>query len=288
MDLEDYMLSSNNEFLDMAPQPAKNEDLRQQLAVFCKAIGAYTYEAIYRNVMRSGNPEYIEIWNRFAMLRSTKLILEHVRMSYMAIYFDYSVKELCDRFEIKFKEYMTIEKSVKVLQRWCNFQGFVINEVAESVMEILDRRIPKKNTLLLLGETNSGKTILFTEPLSALCTFVGRLTAAGQSSEFYYQECVNQRLITVDEILLTREMLQIFKVLLGGEDMNANTKHTKACQMERTPIIMTTNHAPWELSPGDKITILNRCHYYQTKSCPMLENIGKIHPLAWPTLANII
>lgn len=288
MDLEEYMLSSNNEFLNMAPIPAKNEDLRQQLAIFCKAIGAYTYEAIYRNVMRSGNAEYIEIWNRFAMLKSTKGILEHVKMSYMAIYFDYSVKELAERFEIKFKDYMSIDDSVRVINNWCSFQGFDVHEVTETVIEILDRRRPKKNTLLLLGETNSGKTILFTEPISALCTFVGRLTAAGQSSEFYYQDCVNQRLITVDEIMLTREMLQIFKVLLGGEDMNANTKHTRACQMERTPVIMTTNHAPWELSPGDKITILNRCYHLETKACPFLKKVGKIHPLAWPKLANLI
>lgn len=287
-DLAQYMLASNNEFIDLAPTPAKNEDLRQMLCIFCVEVGAFNVETIYRNVMRSKNARLIETWHRYAMLKVTKGLLEHVRMSYMAIYFDYKIKHLCEAFKLYGRQYMSVSESCSVIRSWASFQHFDINELIESVVEILDRKVNKKNTLLLIGESNAGKTILFTEPLADLCVFVGRLTGAGQSSEFYYMECVNQRLITVDEILLTREMAQIFKVLLGGETMNANTKHTRACIMERTPVIMTSNHPPWALSPGDKQMFLNRCYLYDCKTCPFLKNVNKIHPLAWPKLANII
>lgn len=281
MDVDSILSSSNNEFLDMAPFPSKKEDLRQITWIFCKNLNAYTMERLYVNAIRSCDAENIEILNRLMLSPNFPKLLEHTRMCSQAMYMDYTLRDLCLNFKFRSKDYETVDRSCALFMNWCRFQKIDPYRLIEEVFAVMDRSVFKKNTLMLYGEPNSGKTIIFTETLSSLATHVGRITCLGANSEFVFQECVNKRLIAIDELLVVREQMQIMKVLLGGEKMNANTKHTKAAEMERTPVIFTANNPIWIQASGEEAAFRTRCYVYNVKSCPFLKDVKKFHPRMW-------
>lgn len=288
MDIDSILSCSNNEFLDMAPNPSKKEDIRQITWIFCRELNAYTLERLYVNVMRSCDEEKIEIFNRLVMSNSFAKVLEHTRMCSQAVYMDYSLKDLCIKFTVKSSEYETVERSCALFMNWCRFQNIDPYKLINEVYSVMDRSVYKKNTLMLYGAPNSGKTIIFTETLSALATHVGRITCLGANSEFLFQECINKRLIAIDELLVVREQMQIMKVLLGGEKMNANTKHTRAAEMERTPVIFTANSPIWIQASCEQSAFETRCFIYEVKSCPFLKDVKKFHPKMWLKLYDYI
>lgn len=77
------------------------------------------------------------------------------------------------------------------------------------------------------------------------------------------------------------------KCILEGTETYVNVKNQNERILHRTPCISTSNEKLWRHVLGDKHTLLNHMHYYETRK-PMsaLKEWGKIelNPLMWLTI----
>jgi len=63
----------------------------------------------------------------------------------------------------------------------------------------MDKVILKTNTLIVIGASNAGKTLVIINPFVMLGRFVGRISNSNASSAFAWMDFVNVRLISIDE-----------------------------------------------------------------------------------------
>jgi len=82
----------------------------------------------------------------------------------------------------------------------------------------MDKVILKSNTLIVIGASNAGKTRVITNPLVMLTRFVGTISNSNVSSAVAWMDCVNVRLISIDEALMSPEAIKKFKNVAGGEN----------------------------------------------------------------------
>jgi len=133
--------------------------------------------------------------------------------------------------------------------------------------------------MCIVGPTNAGKTVIVANPLIAVAKYCGRVTNAAVASNFAWQDCTNQRLISVEEALFAGEHQEKLKQLAGGETCTVDRKHMTAIQIERTPMLLTANFDPWRTNVMNKEPLLDRMFYHRVVSLPFLERMKMaLHP----------
>ena len=75
-------------------------------------------------------------------------------------------------------------------------------------------------------------------------------------------DCVNVRLISIDEALTAPEAIEKFKNVAGGENTLIEEKHEASMTIARTPLIFTANRPLWQ-GAKDQVTAIHNgsfCH----------------------------
>ena len=147
------------------------------------------------------------------------------------------------------------------------------------VVAVLDRELPKLNTLYLVGPSNAGKS-LFVQMLASFCISVGTLRVLNRSSgSFPTQDCVDKRVIVWEEPNYDEaEFGEFLKQLLGGGQINSAIKFSKDCAIPRTPVLITSNKMLFSKDPAWNSRI-HRCVWY---AAPFLGEFGyQLHPLSF-------
>ena len=134
----------------------------------------------------------------------------------------------------KGQQWMTLNKSTECLDEWFRWQNIDTKVFIQSVEEIMEKKINKVNTLLLLGTSNGGKTLV----ARSLCdTFksVG-VCLQGINYSFFLESCINTRVIHHDECVIVPQVMKTYKRLMEGADTPVNRKNKTSQMMKRTPI----------------------------------------------------
>nr|QTE03831.1 MAG: NS1 [Luscinia sibilans densovirus] len=107
----------------------------------------------------------------------------------------------------------------------------------------------KRNTFILLGESNTGKTLFVSLLEEALMS--KRVNCMDMSSDFMFGNLINCNLIVMEEPFFAPVQLEDFKSLAGGKKLSVNSKYMEPQKLCRTPIILSCNfstlcrgHAP--------------------------------------------
>ncbi|CAL1262218.1 unnamed protein product [Larinioides sclopetarius] len=79
----------------------------------------------------------------------------------------------------------------------------------------MDRQHKKRNILYLRGEPNSGKTFI-AQSLAKSAFFYGAVTQGTSSYAFMWQDCINKRLILINEPYFDIGMVETLKTNLEG------------------------------------------------------------------------
>jgi len=95
-----------------------------------------------------------------------------------------------------------------------------------------------------------------------LARFVGRISTSIASSAFACMDCVNVRLVSIDEALMAPEAIDKFKNVASGENILIEVKHEDSMTIAHTPLIFTENRPLWEGVKDQATAIHNRsfCH----------------------------
>lgn len=130
-------------------------------------------------------------------------------------------------------------------------------EFAKDLHEWLWQEHPKKNTFVLYGPPNTGKSS-FIRPLVALFRW-GQIL---QAHQFMFQNCLRKEIVVWEEPLISKDFADKCKLLFEGSTQMVEVKSHAPQLLERTPIIITTNKPIWQYCSSDKLAFQARCYIY--------------------------
>jgi hypothetical protein len=143
------------------------------------------------------------------------------------------------------------------------------------LMELLDKKLGKKNTLYILSPPNSGKTF-FADCISHYFLSGGHIKVWNRSSGFPLEELEGARVAFWNEPNFESTNIAEMLKLLGGDTMSIAIKHQASITINKIPIIVTSNYPKF---PTTK-EFTERIHYQHWTPCDILEPIGnmRLHP----------
>lgn len=176
--------------------------------------------------------------------------------------------------------YYSIQESVDVLNRlllfqFCNRQ-YEVSLFLNTLLDVLNRRIPKKNTIFVLSPPNSGKNFFFDAVLHLLINY-GQMGNFNRYQQFPLMDCVDRRVIMWNEPVLEATAVETLKMILGGDTVNAKVKYMPDAIVTRTPVIVLSNN---DVFPND-LAFRSRMISYKWKSADFLKGYNKKpHPMS--------
>lgn len=229
---------------------------------------------------------YKALWYRLSgkngIQKHMETCLNYLKCDNQTKTFSRLVEEFCTSPDIlSSNDYETPEMSYKFFLKWCKKQHIDVGEIVTNTMDVLDKTLQKVNSICFTGPSNSGKTVMYSQPISQIMRFVGNIGNRGSDSPFIYQECVNCSLICIDECVMDPANYEDLKLLLGGEKMKVAVKHLGHATITRTPVILTGNKEPWVLDYSAKDAMLSRMFWYQVQKDDDLKEVKHMHPGMW-------
>lgn len=184
--------------------------------------------------------------------------------------------------------YGTLEESVAIIDKLLKFQfDDVEDEIKKfltTLVDVLDRRIAKMNTLCIYAGPSAGKNFFFDMILGFMIN-VGQFHTANKTNNFPFQDGPNKRIILWNEPNYDSAAMEDMKKLLGGDLCNVKVKCQPDTAVERTPIIILTNN---QLTIMHEKAFKDRMAKFNWKTAPFLKDISyKPYPIAFFEILNM-
>ena len=215
---------------------------KEELKEYCNKYNFYNISDGWKTVAKTKKDDSLQI-NRLLMKKGCKAALEEIKAEEESQYinkpFAMMVWEYCKgpkyKNKLDEKNFMSPEYSYELFMDWCEEQNISAKNFVTEIEDVIDRKTFKRNTICLIGDSNAGKTQVVSLPLKHICRFTGQLGNRGSNGDFVFQECINKRLITIDECIINPQNIEDWKILLGGEKLLSQVKFQGHCSIDRTP-----------------------------------------------------
>lgn len=157
-----------------------------------------------------------------------------------------------------------------------NWKGEVYDFV-RLLMNVLNRKNGKKNTIYFLSQPNAGKTF-FMDCIADYFLSVGHLKVWNRTSGFPLEELDGARVAFWNEPNFDSGNIEEMLKLLGGDKLSAAIKFQRSATISNLPVLVTSNYAKFPKTDEFNQRII----YQNWSSCNMLKPVGKkrIHPYA--------
>lgn len=179
-------------------------------------------------------------------------------------------------------DYGSVDESLKVIDELIRYQcdddDEKVSFFLRSLVDILDKRIPKCNGLVIHSPPSSGKNFFF-DMICAICLNYGQLGQANKYNVFAFQEAPNKRLLLWNEPNYESSVTDTLKMLFGGDPLTVRVKHAQDTHVRRTPIIVMTNNFVNFMVDA---AFASRIIKFTWKGAPFLKDIEfKPHPMSF-------
>nr|QOD39448.1 NS1 [uncultured densovirus] len=204
----------------------------------------------------------------------------------MSMYQDIYSKEDCvpifsAGYSDYYDYYYNIDQSIDVIDKLISFQcdddPETIHEFVKCLYDVLERKHPKLNTIVLHSPPTAGKNFLI-DAVKDYYINVGTFGYANKYNCFPWQDAEARRLIHWNEPNYSPEYLEDIKKLLGGDSTSVNVKYKSNIPVYRTPVIVTTNNVVTFMthpSFEDRLKV-----FYWDKAPFLKDYVKKPNPLA--------
>lgn len=175
--------------------------------------------------------------------------------------------------------YYDMSTSVYIMEELLTWQYGIdgVAEFLQDLLQILDKTIPKKNTIHIIGEPCSGKNYFF-DAVTSFCVSVGNIGNFTKYNTFPLMDCVARRVLMWNEPALEESSLETLKLVFGGDSCPIRVKYQGDSIMTRTPVIVLSNNKCLPTTPA--FTCRVSTHRWIT--CDHLKKASKKpHPLAF-------
>nr|USH59384.1 NS1 [Chaphamaparvovirus carnivoran1] len=132
-------------------------------------------------------------------------------------------------------------------------QGLDVCTFDISFFKWITKQMSKHNTLVLWGPSNTGKSAFISG--FKQCVSWGEIV---NTNNFAFEGLMNNNIGVWEEPLISPELAEKAKQIFEGMECSIPVKFKKPIKLPRTPIIMTTNHAPWRFCTHEEEMFRNR------------------------------
>jgi Parvovirus non-structural protein NS1 len=177
------------------------------------------------------------------------------------------------------EKYLTPEESLDVIKNWCRIQGIPLRKFVGDLYQFMDRGKKKVNTFWMHGISNAGKSYI-ARSMQQLAVLTHSVPPG--SNRFMWQDCINKRLIVVNEPYLDEAAVESCKEIMEGNGAYVPVKNKPDQFLRSTPVFVTSNTYLWAMSPQAKGPLMSRVYpgYIDLKPAPFLKDVTKeLHPL---------
>lgn len=197
-------------------------------------------------------------------------------------YFDFYNTEATDPLFLHGQVYHTREESLVIIDDLMKLQFNddieLISEFLTTLVNIIDRKESKLNTLVIHSPKSSGKNFFF-EMIFGFMLSYGQLGTANKHNHFAFQDAVAQRIILWDEPNYESGITDYLKKVLGASPYSVRVKGKADMPVKRTPVIVLTNTYVDFMADTD---FKERLKIYRWRAAPFLKNIpNKPYPLSF-------
>lgn len=196
-------------------------------------------------------------------IKGNDLLLKFLHMSNLeqvmknCLQYKLAQKQCWDPKSFKFAP----EADPRAIHNILNAQNISTEDFDQTFWKWINRENGKKNTIILIGPSNTGKTVF----IRGLIQLVPSGSLINTSSPFFAEGIAGCKLGYWEEPLLTSENAEIFKQIAEGTSIMLPQKFKKPFQHPGCPIIITTNHSLTRFCASEETAFKNRTityHWY--------------------------
>jgi len=180
--------------------------------------------------------------------------------------------------------YLSDEDTLESLSKLLDFQTKNnTSTFLRTLVNILDKRIPKLNTMFVYAPPSSGKNFFFDFVLNFFL-IRGQLMNIRKGESFPYMDCVDRRVIMFNEpnICESPSTMDTLKMLFGGDFCPAAVKFKSPTIVYRTPVFILTNDC---MLFRNVPAFADRMVKYEWEAAPFLKSYQSYpHPKMFPAL----
>lgn len=187
-------------------------------------------------------------------------------------------------------EYAPIDVSIQKFTELLEFNDIQPKKFVNNVYNIINKNLPKVNSLILYGQANSGKTLLLNS-IAKSCLYYSSIQQFAGKSQFEFAPFADQRVVLINEPLVTDVTIETVKNLMEGQTVEVDKKYSAPVKIERTPLLISSNtlihnYLVLHKEHADH-AIRARSFIYTMKTCPMLKDFPfQFNPAMWKSLVN--
>jgi len=133
------------------------------------------------------------------------------------------------------------------------YQGISLKRFTRAVWEWITKSHDKKNTLVLQGPSNTGKSA-FIRPLALLY----KTKIAHNEGQFSYTGCKDADIILWEEPIIFSGNIDMCKLVFEGVPTNVPQKYQSPIELPKTPVLITCNRNLYEYASCEQEPIMNR------------------------------
>lgn len=149
-----------------------------------------------------------------------------------------------------------------MIAEWQRCLGYVKDKLRTSVKLWLKNKYTKRNTLIVFGSPNVGKS-LFAQCFGSMVNTCFA-SSADQQNDFYFSQFCGRSLAVIEEPFIIEKIVDTYKIFLAGQTIQVNKKQQKErVALKRVPILITTNNVQLgkgRLSNSDEFVLDQRCN----------------------------
>lgn len=180
--------------------------------------------------------------------------------------------------------YLSDEDTLTAVSKLLDFQtNNKTPEFLKTLVNILDKKIPKLNTMFVYAPPSSGKNFFFDFVLNFFL-IRGQMMNIRKGESFPYMDCVDRRVIMFNEpnIAESPATMDTLKMLFGGDFCPAAVKFKAPTIIHRTPVFLLTNDC---MLFRNVPAFADRMVKYEWNPAPFLKSYtGYPHPKMFPSL----
>nr|QTE03882.1 MAG: nonstructural protein [Turdus hortulorum parvoviridae sp.] len=181
------------------------------------------------------------------------------------------------------KSFLSFKASMELLESWLKHNAIDKADFRTNIFNVLGRKIPKKNSFMIQGPPNSGKSYVL-RSLVPYYVYWGEVHGTANYN-FQWQGCLETSLIMMEEPMLTPETVEQAKLVLEGAPTMVNVKCKAPQLLQPTPVLITSNNDLWKFASGAREALEARMYHYKVKPYPALKDVHKgLNPEIWKAL----
>nr|QOD39456.1 NS1 [uncultured densovirus] len=179
--------------------------------------------------------------------------------------------------------YYNVANSLEMMDKLVEFQcGEDDDAKLEFIMtlyDVLERRVPKLNCIVIHSPPSAGKNFFF-DAVRDYYINCGHLNNANRYNNFPFQDAEGRRIVMWNEPNYSPDFLEPIKEILGGDSTSVNVKYQHDTPVYRTPVIVLTNNV---VSFMTHHAFVDRVRVFRWRAAPWLKDYDKKpNPLAVP------